>query len=286
MLPFEASRNIDAQGIILLLAGIAAWLFVLVRIDQTLGRLKNFATLLIGIFIGLSFLSLIVNPHLDYGLLGAPNVRLGALAFLACFGCGLVVATIPKRQFSFWLYALILLIAVVSVPYSVIKFGSLNRLAGVFAQADIMAVFLGCGLLLGLYILSAFPAQRNYIIASQFFLAMLLGFTGTRAVMLLTVVLLISWQYQKRGKVFLRQWPMYLASLILALTVLILFSPNRFANIQDATNSINYRIELQKQALTAATERPLWGYGPGNLADALDCGKMSAPLLQQSCRDG
>ena len=281
---FDSSRNIDAQGLLLLVLGGFAWTALLLNRDW-LNKISRLEKGLIAIFMISCMLSAALAPHKSYGLLGAPHLRLGALGLIGCVGAGALMRNLTRRQFVHYIYVCILVISLVSVPFSASKFHSLGRIGGVFAQADIMACFVGCGLLLGFEILKLYPAKRNVILGSQFLLLALLILTETRSVIILVAILALLWSLQQKT-ITIRRATMYCLTFVILLSLMHTLLPNRLTDTAYASASTTYRLSLQSYALHASTTQPLWGYGPGNLADALACPKLVSPALITTCKQG
>ncbi len=283
--PFNPLRNIDLQGLVLLISGGFAWCALLLGyrgVLQSLGWLEGG---LLTVFSVCCVASLLINPHFSYGVLGAPFVRLGTGGYLACIGIGILGKTIKLEQLLLGLYVLIVGLAVVSVPYSWLHFHSLLRMGGVFAQADIMACFIGCGLLIGLGMWGLCPKQRRLLLGIQGFLVGLLLLTQTRAVLFLVIGLYLIFmiKHRRRGS------PLVIVAVIAALLLfgtLHYFLPSRITDRAYVVQSISYRLSLQKYAVQTSAHRPFLGYGPGNLADALACSRLPAGSLQTTCKQG
>src|SRR5665213_4521871 len=141
VLPFDTARNIDAQGLLIIVIGGFAWGALILK-PSFWKRLLPWQWVLVGLYMLAGLVSVVVNPHVGYDLLGAPYIRLGAGGLLACVGFGLLVTDLPRQRLVSYLYMDILLLALVSIPYSLLKFHTLRRFGGVFAQADIMACLL------------------------------------------------------------------------------------------------------------------------------------------------
>jgi O-antigen ligase len=286
LVPFDPARNIDLQGLLLVIGGGFAWCVLLLGYRWTFKSLSWLDSSLLGIFATCCLISLYVNRHLGYDFFGAPYIRLGAAGLLACIGIGLLLTTIPHQRLLTWLYVMILGLSVVSVPYSWWHLHSLLRIGGVFAQADILACFVGCGLLFGLEMLSLYPQRRNILLGVQLFWAILLLLTQTRAVLLIVIILCLLWELQKRRGDKFKQVALYGLAALLLLGGLHYFIPNRLTNTAYASESIHYRLTLQGYALKASGQKPIWGYGPGNLADALSCSRLPTGALQTTCHQG
>lgn len=283
LVPFDAARNIDLQGLLLVVSGGLAWIALLLAHSHIL-KLFDRLGILLAIFAACCLVSLFVNPHIGYDITGAPYIRLGTAGLLASIGIGLLARTIPPQRLLTGLYLLISSLAVVSLPYSWLRLDSLVRIGGVFAQADVFACFLGGGLLLGLEVARQYPTRRKPIFCVQGFLGLLLLLTQTRAVLLLVIILGLLWLWQTYN-VSLIKLALCVISALLLLGMLAQFAPGRLTNVAYASQSLHYRLTLQNQALRA-TRHSLWGYGPGNLADALDCEQLSGKQLQATCRQG
>jgi O-antigen ligase len=285
LVPFDPARNIDMQGILLIVSGAFAWCALLVEHRKIFGRLGRLNSLLLAIFATCCLTSLSVNPHLSYDFFGAPYIRLGTTGFLACMGIGLLLTTVPGKQLLTWLYLIIIGLSVVAVPYSWGQMHSLSRIGGLFAQSDIMACFAGVGLVLGLEMIRLYPLKRQLLVGLQVFLLALLLLTKTRAVLFLVLALGLIWLWQRRRGSF-KPLIIYVVTAVLLLVVSHYLVPSRLTSASYASQSIHYRLTLQNYALKASWHRPVWGYGPGNLADALACQKLQSPALQKTCHQG
>ena len=286
LVPLDPVRNIDLQGLLLLVSGSFAWCAVLLHYRKTLRLTNRLSQVLLAIFAVACLVSFLANPHYGYDFFGAPYIRLGSAGLLACIGIGLLTKTVPLKQLLVYLYGIILGLAAISVPYNLGRLHSLSRIGGVFAQADIMACFVGCGLLIGLGLLLRYKRQRPYILAGQLFLGILLLLTQTRAVLLLVIGLYILWELQTWGKAGMKRIVICLFTSVLLLGILHYIAPGRLTSASYADQSVRYRLSLQNYALKASRQKPLWGYGPGNLADALRCPSLPAGPLQTTCHQG
>jgi O-antigen ligase len=286
LVPFDAVRNIDLQGLLLIVSGAFAWSALLFDHREMLKSYDRLSQVLLGVFLICCLISFLINPHLGYDFFGAPYIRLGLAGFLACIGIGLLARTVPRRQLLIGLYVLIVGMAIVALPYSWFRFHSPLRIGGVFAQADIFAGFVGCGLVFGLETLKSYPKHRQALAACQVFLAVMLLLTQTRAVLLLVIVIWLLWMFQHRSAQSLRRAGIYAAAILLLFATLHYVVPSRLTDTGYASRSISYRLTLQKYALGASWQKPLLGYGPGNLADPLSCERLIAKSLQRTCNEG
>jgi len=280
--PFSGGvRDIDLQGGVLIVSGLFAWIALALQ-RQALRLTIVEGSLLI--FVLCSLVSLSVNPHFGYDLWGAPYIRLGTAGILACIGVGRLTATMKTRGLLVVLYLIITAGAIVSLPYSWVSFHYLARIPGIVAQTDVFACLLGVGLLLGLEMLVLYPGRRVWIVSAQAYMAGLLLLTETRAVLVLVVIIGLVWAWHNKVD---RTMTVSVALVILVLMAgLTQIAPTRLTNSGYAADSVSYRLTLQRYALKSSNQKPLFGYGLGNLADALDCSKLSAKSLQKTCRQG
>jgi O-antigen ligase len=282
LIPFEAFRNTELQGLILILAGVFAWISLLWQGDVI--ALTRLQTALLGIFVVCNLISLLVNPHKVYDLLGAPYLRLGTAGFLACVGCGLLLRQLPTSRLIKYLYLIISMSIWLSLPYNWLKFHNLLRIGGVFSQAD---VFAGCGLLLGMEALRRYPQRQALILGNQLLLTVVLILSETRAVILLVFILGLIWLIRHHPSAVVKQVTLGIClCLVIGLLGSYHFTANRLNNPSAAINSLRYRLDLQTAALQATTHKPLEGYGAGNVADALDCKTLASTRLQATCHEG
>jgi O-antigen ligase len=281
VVPFDPSRNIDAQGLLLLLAGASAWIALIIE-----GNLKFKSAALkwsIILFIVACILSFLFNPHKSYDLLGSPYIRLGSAGLIACVGIGLLTARLKVRQLQLTLYAICLLLAVSSVPYSWLRIHTLYRPGGVFSQADILAVYMGVGLLIGLKLWEEFKDRQKIVLLCQLLLGLALILSSTRSVLILIVILAPLWLNYYVKSWTIKRWLSYLVVMALLFGLLATFYHGRLDNIKYASQSLSYRYDLQSEALDSFKSKPILGYGAGNLADALSCSKLKDIPLQKTC---
>ncbi len=287
MAPFNAIRNIDMRGLLVIVAGGFAWIALVLGYKKSAISLRHsWPAILLTIYGVSCLISTAVNPHLAYNLLGSPYIRLGSLGLLACIGCGLLLRQRVSQRFYLFIYGEILALGIVSIPYNLLYFHTLQRISGVTAQADITACLLGCGILLGLSLLHAYPQWRRQILVAQVFLAGTLVMTQTRAVLGLVLILCVLWLIHIRWRPSLKQALLCFAIGSLIFISIVQFAPHRLTDATFASQSLEYRLSLQSYAWQASKEQPLVGYGPGNLADALNCGRLEAPQLQHTCHQG
>ena len=109
LVPFADARNIDMQGLILLLAGLASWLAVFLNHWSPIRTMGKVEKLLLAGFIVFCLLSLVANPHPGYDFFGAPYIRLGTGGILACIGCGFALQKISSKRLVIYLYRFICL---------------------------------------------------------------------------------------------------------------------------------------------------------------------------------
>lgn len=283
---FDSSRNIDLQGYILIISGLCAWISLLLRPVKIIELLNKTTVWLIILLLVTSLLSMLLTPNINYGLFGAPLVRLGAGGLISCIGIALLTLNFKFDDLIKYLYLIIVGFALVSLPYAIINSSEMDRLGGLSNQATIFSCIVGVGFIFGLNIFAAFSKYRPYIVLIQVFLFSLIVLSQTRAIILLVILLTLVWSYKSYGKSSFRFIPVLMISLLLIVFISQTIHSNRIIDNQYAEKSINYRIELQKSASTALLEYPLFGYGPGNMADALPCNKLQDSMLQKTCSQG
>jgi O-antigen ligase len=286
LVPFDPSRNIDMQGIVLIFCGGAGWLAVLARRPHGLAAHGRLVLVLGTTYVLCIIASLALSPHFAYGLLGAPYLRLGAAGLLACLGGGLCLEDMESEQLIQGLYYLICVFAVMSTVYTWLHFHSLTRIGGLFSQADTFAIIIGCGFLLGVHLYANSPKNRPLLGILQTMLGVLLICSETRAVIGLIVIMLGAWLLHERVR-----WPVKRLLAVAAISIVIIgglaaIAPKRITNVAYGTESTRYRLELQTFGLSQVLKEPIWGYGPGNLADALSCSLIKARMLTQTCQQG
>lgn len=291
ILPFLAifgasNKDTDQQSYILLGAGLFAWINVyLRRYSKIWQQTPWFTRLLIIVLIVTLAISSIVNPHLSYDLLGEPYLRLGLLSMLAILGCALFFLNLNRQRLLNWLYAICCMLCLTALPYNAIRLHTLDRVGGVFAQADILAVFAGLGLLIGWQLIKKYRAYATWFYISQLLLAIVLWLTQTRSILALSILLSIIWFVLNKGlNLNKRNLTLILIALVvLAGTAIVL--PNRLKSFSYDKFSITYRLDLDSAALVASAHKPLVGYGPGNVATALACQSLTSPPLKQTCHE-
>lgn len=279
---FGTFRNIDAQAGILLIAGSLSWLSI--AMSWLHWRIKRLPAILLGIFIVAACLSFLMATTKTYGLFGAPFVRIGFFSFIAYIGCATLITKISYKKFIVGPYSVLLAMAVVAIPYALLVGQPLFRLGGTVAQADILACFMACGLVLGYGLFTVYPARSKWLHISQSFLAVILILTGTRAVLAIMICFGLVFMYQRFKRC--RLW--LLAGLVFILIGLFLFlqftQPQSI--VDDSKSSLTYRLDLQIAAIESSTRHFFFGYGPGNEADALQCHYFTSYDLKRTCQEG
>ena len=280
---FDAPRNIDMQGYLVVVVGVAAWLAIALQAGRY--RLERPTNILLAIF-GLSLLlSTFFRPHLGYNLLGAPFARLGLLQLLSCIGFGIMAAGFKRDLIIRAVFYESLAVAVVALPYDLLKYHEIGRIGGLFAQADIMACFTGVGIMAGLYTLGSRRHRARSIILAELYLSLILFLTQTRAVLAIVLFFVTVWLVRLVPRNDL--WKGVAAGALACAVIFALLPilPGRVSDSHYARFSALYRVDLQSAGFKALAGSPYLGYGPGNLADALDCRKLTSEPLQQTCHD-
>jgi O-antigen ligase len=282
--PFPLERSIFLQSLLVVLVGGIAWLSLIVS-GKVFYKLPRYIIWLIVMYIVWAVVSLLFN-HSVINIFGSSFLRLGVLPLFACIGCGLILRSISTIRLLTWLYCSSVLLALVSL-FSMRSFNVTDRIGGIFHQADILGVWMGCGLILGLAMWKLFGNSRRWITISQILLMTTLILSQTRVIILLVCV--IGLYVLLRSNLSLtRKILSITAAAVFACYILINIGNTRYhlTNTQDATDSIHYRYDLQSDAVDASLHRPLFGYGAGNVTSALSCPSLHSPALQQTCQDG
>ncbi|HSW37765.1 MAG TPA: O-antigen ligase family protein [Candidatus Saccharimonadales bacterium] len=283
MVPFSQAKNIDLKELVLILAGGLAWLSVYLKRKQVLAKLSPFSVVLLASFI-FGCLANGLFYHAATNLFDLPFTRLGLVGLLACAGCGLALMLISGRKIMRWFYASTVLMAVAALPFDLASGQIGGRPGGLFYQADILAVFMGIGLLLGIYLWRIYPARKVWLLIAQALMLTILLLTQTRAVIFILVFLALMIIYnltQRRLLAFT-----VLAALVLMIYGLHVLVPTRLTDPGYVVESVSYRLSLQKSALSAVKQMRFFGYGGGNIMRALPCYNLQAPKLLVSCKQG
>jgi hypothetical protein len=245
LVPFDANRDVDLQGLIVIIAGSFAALALLTAQKFQYKTLPNIGFRLLSVFCVACLLSTIINPHKAYDIIGAPYVRIGFVSILSYILCGFMLLTIPINNFIKYLYLIISSLAWLSLPYSLVRFHSLVRLPGVINQPDIFACLLGCCLLLGWYMIYKLPQIKYWLAVNQLFLIIVLFLTQTRAVIAITILLSMAWLYLRRNIVSKRQLLVGGLSVILVAVSCYGILPHRLTNKAYAYQSTTSACSVQ-----------------------------------------
>lgn len=285
VVPFDPPQNTDIQAYLLLISGSFGWAAYALWPKPSRTRFASFDLALVSVFILSCLVSLVVNQSKLHGLLGESFARMGLLAFLAFIGCALAYLRVRLKDLLAGLYLTVLGLALVSLPYSLVRFHTIRRLGGVFSQADWLALVLGCAIIVGISLMLARRAWRRPLILTQSFLSVVLILTETRAIIVLLVLVLIGWALRERSRVVVYSAVFLSGVAIVGALSLAQLGSHRLSDQAYAASSFRYRADLQAEALRASKHNPVWGYGQGNLTTALDCGQMTKNELIKSCRE-
>ena len=285
LVPFSLAQNIDLQALVLIMTGGVAWYDVWrSRRHYPLPRWPSIA---IATYLFFCALSLIIHPSF-LNVFGTKLVRLGTLELVACVGCGMTLRKLTATKVSVWFYVTSVLLAITTLPFHFFTTGHLTRLGGVFHQADILAVWMAIGFILGLSLWKPHVRQRVYIAIGQVLLATILLLSQTRAI--IAILILIIFIMILRSSM---NWRKHVIVGILALACIAVgvidtkaISPSRITDVSFAGESITYRLSLQSFAVKALINNPLWGYGAGSLPLVLACPTLHNAALQATCHEG
>jgi O-antigen ligase len=274
LVPFSDLRNIDMQALVLLIVGACCWTgWVLQMAWRSLDR---FGVIAVSVYVFSCLAMLVLHTS---SVLGEPYLGLGSLGLIACAGLGLVTLRTAQDLIVRRLYGLIVIFAITSLVYTVVINHTLGRVGGLVLQADVFAAICGVGFLLGLQLLRE---KRPYIfiLAGQCILLTAVLLSQTRAVVVLLAALSIVWLVVECRR--------YKVAAILSVVAigLLLLVPSRITQAGALSEGVAYRWQLQQAAAAAILEKPLLGYGPGNVHEALTCNKLTTPELQATCAEG
>lgn len=287
LVPLSFNRNFDLQGMVLIITGLIAWALVIMRLRVNPISEERWLFLPLAVYVVACVFSLFTYFNTQ-NIFGTDLYRLGSLGLIASIGCALALRTVQTERLIRWLYFTIVLVALTAGPYDLLVNQSLSRLGGVFSQANILAVFMGVGIIIGFSVWQSYPKHRKYLFASQMLMVLVLLGTQTRSIILLmpVIVLLMAWRLKiAETKKMQITGGIVILSLVL-LGSLALLTTSRISDVTYANKSLSYRLDLQKAGLTSSTAKPLLGYGTGNIENALKCSDLKSPSIKESCDDG
>lgn len=284
LVPFGLTRDLYLQSCVVILSGVLGWAAVVMQRRRF--HLPRPVAVLLAIYLFACLLSLLAHPS-RLNLWGSPLMLLGTPALLAMAGSGLALQTVQAGKLVSWLYTSLVGLAIASIPYSLWNDHLRGRLGGLLHQPDFLAVCLGIGLILGTELWRQ-SAQRKWLIGSQLFLLFTLFLTQTRAVIVIVALVLLLMTarsgFTAKRKVFMGA--AIVVTLALTLAGLKLYAPGRLTSVSYASDSISYRLNLQRFALQAVRREPVTGYGAGSVLKALPCSSLHNPALQKTCHSG
>jgi O-antigen ligase len=279
---FDGSRNLKLQGLLLLVAAVLA-IPGLVRHHPPLD--KKIVVLLV-IYAGFCLLSSLRGDRLADNLFGPASSHLGILILLACLICGLSLLQYSRRRKIVALYAVLSAVGYLSVPYSFLRFHTLERISGLPSQPVVLGCLLAVGFVLGLYLFATNQKYRLLIFSNQLALFGLLLVTQTRAAIGLTLAATVYCYFWLGRPAGLTKKLIIPAAVVCLALFSLAYLPGRLHNSGYAAASIDYRFHLAEAAVSTSTNQPIVGYGVANIPAALDCQRLAAADLQQTCRDG
>ena len=272
-------QDIDLQVSMVLVCGVGAALYLLVTRYRLLSHRPNLNQLLVLAFCVCCIMTLL-HKRTSLDLLGFEGVRLGFLELMSCITVGWVLSFMPAKQYLRAFYYSTVLLSIFSIGYDTVTNHSVWRLGGPIYQADILAVYLGAGFLIGLYFLHR--KRNSLILAAETLLGCTILLTETRIV-IYTLVVLGTYLLVIRNK---RRWKMAAGCALALLLIAMLLVGSRVTNVGYADASVVYRGDLVVTAFHDIRHEPLFGYGQGSLYTVLACHSMFEPKLLATCRQG
>ena len=190
LVPLSFNRNFDLQGMVLIITGLIAWALVIMRLRVNPISEERWLFLPLAVYVVACVFSLFTYFNTQ-NIFGTDLYRLGSLGLIASIGCALALRTVQTERLIRWLYFTIVLVALTAGPYDLLVNQSLSRLGGVFSQANILAVFMGVGIIIGFSVWQSYPKHRKYLFASQMLMVLVLLGTQTRSIILLMPVIVL-----------------------------------------------------------------------------------------------
>ncbi|HEY4964067.1 MAG TPA: O-antigen ligase family protein [Candidatus Saccharimonadales bacterium] len=287
LVPFTPNNNIDLQAYILIIAGLLAAISLLIKPVNIIKLYSKSSCVLVGVVLASYLLSSLTTSHLGYNLFGAPYFRFGLLGLISVILLALLINQSAKTKLSLYLFIYLCLLNLLAIPYTLYRLQSLYRFGGFYSQADLMAMMLGLNIVFGLDLIIKAKTKMHRLLIEMICLALFLELvlTQTRTVIYLVIIIGLIWYFIQFGLKIKKQ------ALFFGLAVIAIFiSTNylvantaRLTSVDYAKDSISYRLNLQQDTAGQSLKKPLTGWGPGNIADAVNCKYLNQPELKKTC---
>jgi len=265
--------------------GLYSWIRFIFKKKYQLLDIKYTYTLAV---ICLLLLVNIVLNHSNYSLFGGINIQVGSVGLLSVIGIALNIINQPKKDLLIGLFLSCVMLSLFSIYFQYRVYGTVNsaRFIGPFFQSDVLAVYLGAGLISGisLFFKSKSINKNSLLIIGE--LAILTGiiFTQTRLVIILVFLLLMIYLLMRSNRSFKIYIPFFLmciVSISLAVSV-----SNRSYSPNNLFNSVAYRLDLQYSAIKNSSSSFLIGRGSEGITEDLSCRNMKDFYpLRQTCKN-
>lgn len=273
--------NLDIKSYFICILG--AILLVLEIIDFSANRvtykptLFNYLTIVFILLLGISTL-FSINPA--NSLFGGWSYRIGSITIVAFLICGYFVKDVKSSFLSTLSFITATFLAIISIimDFNILSMGS--RLTGPIHQANVLAVILGIGLILGF---SFYKTKSKYItlftIVGQTILLLGIILTQSRLILGLTIISALIVSIKVINKDFFSNLTLYFKHkftpiIVIAFiaitgissyTLSINASFNRIFSFGLLETGVEYRIHLQEQGLKLLTVTPIYGWGTDSI---------------------
>ncbi len=230
----------------------------------------------------------IVLNHSNYSLFGGINIQVGSVGLLSVIGIALNSINQPKKDLLIGLFLSCVMLSLFSIYFQHRVYGTVNsaRFIGPFFQSDVLAVYLGAGLISGISLFFKNKSINKNILLIIGELIILSGiiFTQTRLIIMLVFLLLMIYLLMRSNRSFKIYIPIFLICIV-SISAVVSVS-NRSYSPHNLFNSVAYRLDLQYSAIKNSSSSFLIGRGSEGITKDLSCRNMEDFYpLKQTCKN-
>lgn len=286
-MPFsDHIKDAQLKLIILIVIGAYSWIRILFFRLQKIRW--GFASYLIAAFVVL----LIIVGFSSSGsknILGIYYSQISVVPLLAIIGIAVNSSFLKPEFIARAVFASSALVAFLAFPYDMLRYHELviGRLNGTLVQSNILAVYIGTGLIIGFYWLvnNTYKDRKYLLIAAEAYMLFMIVLTQTRFIVMLLGLMALTYfvfTAKKDKKIVIAA----VATLLFVVGSVAIVN-NRQIGPAAIDNSISYRLHLQSKALSGDSIKIIQTNGTDKLMNKLDCKNLrNSNDLSKTCNYG
>lgn len=286
-MPFsDHIKDAQIKLVILIVIGAYSWARILFfRLQQIEWGYVSY--LIVALVVLLALIGVLSSGTKN--IFGIYYSQISVLPLLAIIGIALNASFLKAEFVARAVFVSSALVAFLAFPYDMLRYHELiiGRLNGTLIQANILAVYISAGLIIGFYWLATntFEDKKYSLMAVEAYMLFMIILTQTRfIVILLGLMAMVYFALSPK-----KDTKIYIAALATILFVAgsVIVVNNRQIGPAAIDQSVSYRLHLQSKSFSGGSIKPIQTNGTDKLLNKLDCKNLNdSEDLARTCSRG